>query len=240
MKNLYNDETFSLENFEGPLDFLLHLIQKEEIELSEISLQSITEQYIKKLEESISPNVDSGAEFIASTAFLLWLKSRMLLPQHENLLSPENEKEPYFNLIHHLLDFCRFKEMAKELTKLESSQGAFYSRLPDPNFEVNKTSGVDHLTIADLAILFRQALSKSTLETRKIQEEEWKVADKIKLFRQKLIEKGEVEVSPLFAVGKSKMELIVIFLALLELVKIGEAQLIKDPSSQKILLIQSR
>lgn len=237
MKNLYNEDIFALENFEGPLDFLLHLIQKHEIDLSEVSIKKITEQYIKKLEEMQTPSVDAGAEFIASTSFLLWLKSRMLLPKHEQILSPEEEElDPRFNIIHQLLDYCRFKDAAKELTQLELSQSAYYSRSQDPSIEINKSLGIEHLTIEDLAHLFKQALAKASVETRIIQEEEWKVADKIKWIRHHLKSSQELEIYDLFLEGKSKMELIVTFLAILELMKIGDVQLIKN-QNQKVLLI---
>lgn len=240
MKNLYSEDSFSLENFEGSLDFLLHLIQKHEIDLCEISIKKITEQYIKKLEETMNPCVDAGAEFIASASFLLWLKSRMLLPKHEHSFSSEEEEhDPRFDIIHQLLDYCRFKDAAKELSQLEMSQSSFYSRAPDPLLEINKTLGIEHLTVDDLASLFKQALNKASLETRIIQEEEWKVADKIKMIRQKLKAIGRLEIASLFAAGKSKLELIVTFLAILELMKIGDGQLIKDVATQKILLISS-
>ena len=238
MKNLYSEDIFALENFEGPLDFLLHLIQKHEIDLSEISIKKITEQYIKKLDELVNPCVDSGAEFIAATSFLLWLKSRMLLPKHENpLSSEEDENDPRFDIIHQLLDYCRFKDAAKELTQLEISQSSFYSRAQNPDLEINKPLGIEHLTIDDLASLFQQALIKASIDTKIIQEEEWKVADKIKSIRQKLTSIGSLEINSLFSAGKSKLELIVIFLALLEIMKIGDGVLIKDVPSQKILLI---
>lgn len=238
MKNLYNEDVFALENFEGPLDFLLHLIQKHEIDLSEVSIKKIMEQYTHKLKEMSNPCVDSGAEFIASASFLLWLKSRMLLPKHENsLVSEAEEYDPRFDIIHQLLDYCRFKDAAKELTQLEMLQSSFYSRAQDPSIEINKTLGIEHLTIDDLASIFQQALSKASIEIRVIQEEEWKVADKIKSLRQSLNLVGRVEIAPMFANGGSKLELIVIFLALLELMKIGDGQLIRDSATQKIFLI---
>lgn len=238
MKNLYNEDTFSLENFEGTLDFLLHLVQKQEVNLSEISIKKITEQYQQKLKEIQDPCVDAGAEFIASLSFLLWLKSRMLLPKHEHILSPDEELlDPRFEIIHQLLDYCRFRDAAKELTHLESTQNSFYSRSLDPHLEVNKALGIEHLTVEDLATLFKQALTRASIETRIIHEEEWKVADKIKIIRKKLFTEGQIEIGQLFSAGRSKPELIVIFLALLEIMKIGVGQLIKNTSSQKIFLI---
>lgn len=238
MKNLYSEDVFALENFEGPLDLLLHLIQKHEIDLSEVSIKKITEQYIQKLKEMGKPGVDAGAEFIASTSFLLWLKSRMLLPRHEQALSPEEqEHDPRFDIIHQLLDYCKFKDAAKELAELESSRSSYY-RSQDPNLEVNRINlGIEHLTMDDLAVLFRQALAKASSEVRLIEEEEWKVADKIKSIRSYLKQVKQIEIPELFAPGKSKLELIVIFLAVLELMKIGDAELIKDLSNQKMLLI---
>lgn len=238
MKNAYYEDIFALENFEGSLDFLLHLIHKNEIDLSEISIQKITTQYMNKLKEMMSPSVDAGAEFIASASFLLWLKSRMLLPKHENaILSEEELHDPRFEIIHQLIDYCRFKDAAKELTQLELSQNSFYSRIPDPNLEINKTLGIEHLTIDDLASIFKQVLAKSSLDIRVIHEEEWKVADKIKFIQQQLKIDGKVEVSLLFAAGRCKLELIVIFLALLEIMKIGSGHLIKQKDSSQIFLI---
>lgn len=238
MKNLYSEDVFALENFEGPLDFLLHLIQKHEIDLSEVSIKKITEQYIQKLKDIQHPSVDAGAEFIASTSFLLWLKSRMLLPKHDLEVSNEEEDhDPRFDIIHQLLDYCRFKDAAKELTSLEMAQSSFYSRAQDPHIEIHKSLGIEHLTIDDLASMFKQALAKASIETRQIQEEEWKVSDKIKFIRYLLKSEEQVEIAQLFATGKSKLELIVTFLALLELMKIGDGQLIKDLATQKILLL---
>lgn len=237
MKNLYSEDVFALENFEGPLDFLLHLIQKHEIDLSEVSIKKITEQYIKKLEEMAIPSVDSGAEFITSASFLHWLKTRMLLPKHEQALSPEEEEyDPRFEIIHQLLDYCRFKDAAKELTQLEMAQSSHYSRNPDPNLEINKTLGIEHLTIDDLASLFKQAIAKASVETRIIPHEEWKVADKIKLLRNLLKQNNSLEIAPLFASGKHKLELIVTFLAILEIMKIGEGQLVKNLETNQMLL----
>ncbi|BBI16401.1 ScpA family protein [Neochlamydia sp. S13] len=238
MKNLYSEDVFALENFEGSLDFLLHLVQKHEIDPVEISLKKITEQYIQKLKEWQASSVDSGAEFIASASFLLWLKSRMLLPTHEQPLSlGEEEHDPRFDIIHQLLDYCRFKEAAKNLTQLEMSQSAYYLREPEPLGENNKPLGIEHLTLEDLADLFKQALAKAPIKTAKfIQEEEWKVADKIKAIRQYLKVNHQLEIEQLFLNATSKLEIIVIFLAVLELMKIGESYLIKDVASQKILL----
>ncbi len=238
MKSLHNEDVFSLENFEGSLDFLLHLVQKQEIDLSAISIKRITEQYIKKLRENDHPCVDSGAEFIASLSFLMWLKTRMLLPKHEHMLEVEEELgDMRFEIIHQLLDYCRFKDAAKELAQLETSQSSFYSRSLDPHLEVNKTLGIEHLTVDDLALLFKQALARASIETRVIHEEEWKVADKIKIITKKLTIEGQVDIASLFSLGKSKLELIVTFLALLEIMKIGKGQLIKNSSTQKIFLI---
>jgi segregation and condensation protein A len=239
MKNLYSEDIFALENFEGPLDFLLHLIQKHEIDLTEISLKKITEQYMRKLEDQQNPCIDSGAEFIASATFLFWLKSRLLLPKHDQVMTPgEEEHDPRFEIIHQLIDYCRFKDAAKELTQLEMSQSSFYSRIPDPHLEINKTLGIEHLTIDDLASLFQQAIAKASIDTRIIEEEEWKVADKIKIIRQELKRYGQLEMASLFSPGKSKLELIVTFLAILELMKNGDGILIKDLASQNILLTQ--
>lgn len=224
------NETFALENFEGPLEFLLRLIQTEEIDIYEISIQKIMEQYIEKQLDKDTYDVDSGAEFIGTTSLLLYLKSRMLLPKHEQPLEENVDLDPNFNIIHKLLEYCRFKDAAKNLSKLEDEQSGFFGRGIDEPFEVKKNLGIEHLTLQDLALLFKDIVSRAELKTGQIDEEVFLVSDKIRHIQKLLKEQTEIKFENLFNPKASRDELIVTFLAVLELMKLGEIQVIKETS----------
>lgn len=218
-------EHFVLDNFEGPIDYLLHLVQQEEIPIHEIILSHLTSQFLARFEEQ-PLEIDSGAEFIGTAAFLVWLKSKTLLPQHEQAVAGEEEEgDPRFAIIHQLLDYCRFKEAAKSLEEREVHQSAYYARgLESP--EAKKNLGIEHLTLQDLASMFQQILSKAGAKGS-IQEEEWKVSDKIDAIERLLENCLQIPFEQLFTENLSRLELIVTFLALLELMKRGAVRVVR-------------
>jgi len=230
-------DVFTLDNFEGPLDFLLHLIQKSEIDIYSVQIQNIMGQYTERLGSDAVLCVDTGAEFIGTAATLLWLKSKMLLPKHEQVSNPEDEQlDPRFEIIHKLVEYCRFKEAAKELSERERVQGAYYYRGADTP-ELKKPLGVEHLTLDDLAALFKQIVARAETQKGTIHEEEWRVSDKIKLIRQLLKVPKRIGFEILFSTERSRTELIVTFLAVLELMKMGEIKVIQDIASEQVMII---
>jgi len=234
---LAETETFSLENFEGPLDLLWHLINRQEVDIYQISLIQIIQQYLEKTLKS-SPNVDRGAEFVALTSSLAYLKSKALLPSHEqpqDLLQAE-EWDPHFEIIHQLVDYCLFKQLAKELSEREEHQSAFYLRGLDDSLEMKKNLGIDHLSLDDLASLFREVLAKTSSKKGIILEEIWKVADKILLLKDLIQEQKKIPFNLIFTAEKNREELIVTFLALLELMKIGDIRVANDPDINAICI----
>lgn len=228
-------ETFTLHNFEGPINFLLHLIQKNEIDIYDVDLQEIMGQFLSKLTESDHPDVESGAEFIGTASLLIWLKSRMLLPRHEQPLNLEEENDPRFEIIHQLMEYCRFKDAAKDLSEREQKQNAYFGRGLDDGYQAKRHLGIEHLTLEDLAGLFQQILAKSQSHTGLIHEEEWLVSDKIRHIRQLLKQSQQIGFEELFSFERSREELIVTFLAVLELMKLGELRIIKE--SNKVMII---
>lgn len=215
---------FTLENFEGPLDFLLHLIYQNEIDIYEVPIQKIMQQYI---ENQAEVDVDSGAEFIGMASLLLFLKSRMLLPKHEQPIENEEDLDPKFDIIHQLIDYCRFKEAAQDLSIREEQQSVYFGRGLDSPYECKKNLGIEHLTLDDLAKLFSEIAARAVSSKGEIHEEVWLVSDKIQFIRKSIII-NELRFNELFSSELSKDELIVTFLALLELMKLGEIQVIKD------------
>lgn len=221
-------ETFALENFEGPLEFLLHLIQKDEIDIYEVPIQKILEQYLHRQKEKGYYNIDTGAEFIGMSSILLQIKSRRLLPKDEMPLEIEEELDPRFDIIHQLLEYCKFKDAAKTLSIREDSQSGFFGRGLDGPYSVKKPLGVEHLTLDDLASLFKEILQKQVGKKGFIKEETWLVSDKIRFIRNELKKVNEIKFEFLFNPELSRDELIVTFLAVLELMKLGDIVVIKD------------
>lgn len=222
-------DTYTLENFEGPLDLLWHLINRQEIDIYQVSILDITQQYLSTCKEFFA-GLDRGAEFIGLAASLIWFKSKALLPKHEQQeeQNQEEELDPKFEVIHQLLDYCRFKQAAKELSDREQQQGSFYSRGVDAVAEAKKNLGIAHLSLDDLAQLFQEILAKAAPRKGTIEEEEWNVGDKIRYLNQCLFKQKKLEFSKVFDPSMGRIELIVTFLALLEMMKSGDAHVVND------------
>jgi segregation and condensation protein A len=236
MHNLDQD-TFSLENFSGPLSFLLHLIQKDELDIYDIPMHKITTQYLERIKNLMVPSVDGGAEFIGTASFLLWMKSKMLLPKHEQTVEGEEELDPSFEIIHQLLAYCKFKEAAKDLGTREQRQSCYHLRAVGELPEAKKGLGIEHLSVEDLAELFKDVLSRAPADKGKIEEEEWRVNDKIKYIRNLFQKSEKILFKELFTPEKQKGELIVTFLAVLELMKLGEGAVVKSQETGEIVII---
>lgn len=227
--------TIRLDNFEGPLEFLLHLVQKSELDIYDIRLRQVADQFIREMSE---PDIDLGAEFIGTLASLIWLKSKMLLPKHEQeSQSEEEEIDPHFEVIHQLIDYCRFKQAGKELVQLEHEQNAYFSRGVSGTMEVKQPLGIEHLSLEDLALLFQGIVDKAASQRGLVHEENFRVSDKIRMIRNLLGKNGKLPFETLFEGACCKEELIVIFLAVLELMKLGEACVMKNSGSQCVFVI---
>lgn len=235
MKNL--DETIlTLENFEGPIALLLHLVHKQELDIFGIPLKEVTKQYLCNLTDLAMQDIDGGSEFISSTAALLLLKSKALLPRHETEECTQEEGDPRFEIIHYLLDYCKFKAIADELKQREALQEAYHLRGVSEPIEIAKTTGAGNLSLDELCTLFQQILSKARANTGIIQEELWKVSDKIQFLTQKLKKERSISFFAVFTAQMCRWELIVTFLALLELMKQGSLRISKQESGDIKLL----
>lgn len=227
--------TFTLEVFEGPLALLLQLLQKNEIEIWDISIHRILNQYSDRL--SLCHSMENGAEFIGSAALLLLIKSKRLLPKHECSEEELELLDANFEIIYHLLDYCRFKEAGKMLAAREQQQLAYFPRgacfSPNPK----KTSGIEHLTLDEFTRLFQQVLDKAKNKKGVIQEEEWKVSDKIHAIRDRLRIHQCLAFEDLFSQNMPRGELIVTFLAVLEMMKGGEIRAEKEFAHSTIIFV---
>lgn len=228
MKNCDNN-IYILDHFEGKLHYLYQLIQKSEIDITDVPLKQLIFQFLNKFQENHADFIDEGSEFIGTTSSLIWLKSKRLLPLNEQIEEEEDTESNFeWEMIPRLIDYCRFKQMAKELSFLENQQSQHYFRGGDPAPSDKKNLGVDHISLEDLAALFRDLLSKASRQIGQVSDESWKVSDKISHIRLCLKQQGNIKFEELFNPTMSRGELVATFLALLELMKMGEAAALKN------------
>ena len=232
--------------FEGPLDLLLHLIKKEEIDIYDIPIARVTEQYLEHLEILKMLDLDIAGEFILMTATLMHIKSKMLLPVTENEEEMLEEKDPRDELVKRLLEYKKFKEAAADLKELKTKQQDSFSRLTkSERMKLESEEEGFEASLFDLITAFAKVLKdvpKSAFH--KVVGDEFNVSDKIHDILHLLVEKKTVYFSKLFKDAKNKDEIVSIFLALLELVKLkeiviiqknafGDIELARDPEWQE-------
>ena len=216
-----NDEyKFKLDNFDGPLDLLLHLIKVAKIDIKDIFVSKITEQYMKYMEDIDNIDVEKASEFISMAATLIEIKSKKLLPKPAEEVA--SEEDPEQRLIRQIEEYKLFKEASEKLKVIEDvdrlyknpddSAGSYRYELPD-HLELNL------LTQAFYKLLQQQTIKAQEITERKIIKDRFTVAQKVAQIKDDLITKRHFKFSELFETDYSKSEIINTFLALLELLK---------------------
>ena len=244
-----------LDIFEGPLDLLLHLVRKEEVEIYDLSLERLTRQYLDYLAAVPQPDLDRAGEFIALAAHLIYLKSRRLLPPEQQAAGGEDaaeEEDPRWELIRQLVEYKKFKDAAGFLQNVEGRRLDFFARPPglppEPGAEENALAGamaLGDIGVLDLLNAFqkmlrrfeRQAADKNETRTV-IFEENFTVADKIERLRELVAAAhGQpLAFTQLFARAASRVELVVTFLALLELVRLKQLRVVQEDAFDEIMV----
>jgi len=217
-----------LDVFEGPLDLLLHLVKKNEVEVSDVPTAAITEQYLGYLDMMDQLQLDVAGEYLVMAATLLLIKSRTLLPPSEEDLE-EEELDPRANLVRQLLEYQRYREAALELSERPLLNRDVFARPPlDADSEELAELKVDEgpprvrATVWDLFEAFRRVLQK-TEEPEPVHEVELErvsLRDRARLLLSTLQSARCIDFESLFADGATRMEVVVTFLALLELVRL--------------------
>ena len=232
----------SLDEFEGPLDLLLHLIKQSNIDIMDINLEDITKQYLDYINKIEEMNLDVASEYLVMAAELIELKSRTLLPKKE--VDEDNyEEDPREELINRLLEYQNYKNLTPELQELESNRSMYYSKYPslnimgvDLNPELSDTVDMDMLTTAFNNFLKRKVLEKP-LNT-KITNKEYSVHDRSREIKNILNKKGKVKFDELFE-EYNRNYIVVTFLSILIMAKNGEL-LIEQENNFDELYISER
>ena len=224
-----------LEIYEGPLDLLLDLIRKQEINIYDIPIAKITKQYLDYLRMLEELNVDVAGEFIFMAATLIYIKSRMLLPV-DPAAPPEEQEDPRTELVHRLVEHEQFKNAAEMLQSKRLVEDATWSQPGIGEFvEAEDEPGLS-VSVFDLVSVFREIVERA--KKRKpfeIPREEVTVAEMIECLRNMVRSAGELNLMRFFERASSRRELVTAFLSVLELVRMSEISLLQHETFGEIV-----
>jgi len=219
------DYKVKLEIFEGPLDLLLYLIKRDEIDIYDISIERITRQYLEYLQAFKELNIDVAGEFVVMAANLIYLKSRSLLPLDQQ--PPEEDAEeddPRWDLIRQLIEYKKFKEAAEQLHARELEQEKIFARDSASDNGPQGPLRLSEVGIFQLINAFQNVIKRveARQELQEIFAERFTVSEKIEMILQRLKKGAVLRFSELFGEMVSRVEIVVTFLALLELIRLRQ------------------
>jgi segregation and condensation protein A len=225
-----------LEIFEGPLDLLLHLIKKNEVSITEIPIATITEQYLATLELMQSLNLDMAGEFLVMAATLIHIKSRMLLPAGVDDDEEEEGIDPRDELVRRLLEYQRYKDAAVELEQREVLTRDVFVRASAPR-EESAPREFREISVFELLGALKRVIDRLPKDiVHEVILEKVTVREKMTLLLDKLRGRGRILFEALFDEVKSRMEVVVTFLAMLELVKVRAIRISQDEMAGPIVI----
>jgi len=242
---LADDYKVDLEVFEGPLDLLLYLIRREEVDIYDIPIEKITAQYMAYLDVMRMLDLNIAGEFLVMAATLMMIKSRMLLPVESRAVEDEGEEEwvdPRLDLVRQLIEYKKFKDAAGQLLELETLQSEAFSFGGDgPMFEKEPEDAgqaLGDIGLFDLLTAFQEVLSRAPMEPLgHIEPIRWSVPDKMELIIAMTREGKHIAFSSLFSAESNRGEVIVTFLALLELLRLRQIALQQNDVFHEILIL---
>jgi len=231
-----NGVVIKLDQFEGPLDLLLHLIKEAKINIQDIFISEITEQYLALMEDIDELDIEKASDFIDMAATLLEIKSKKLLPKPQ-IVEDVDEEDPEVRLIRQIEEYKLFKEASEKLKVIEDV-GRFYKK-PDESAGDFRYVLSENLDLESLISAFTKLMHKVSAKAevpvpRKIEKDRFTVAQKIAQIKDTILEKSNFKFSELFDSDYSKSEVINTFLAVLELLKGGLIKVVQDNSFDDI------
>jgi segregation and condensation protein A len=215
------------EVFEGPLDLLLYLIKKEEVDIYSVNLTKLATQFIAYIDLMREFDLEVAGEFLVMSSTLMYIKSRELLPvdQQAQVEDEEEGEDPRWELIRQLVEYKKFKDVASQLQHLEARQEGVYPRLPvKPDFTAEKTVAKPDVSIFDLLNAVNGVLKRFEQRDnpREIFEDKWTVSEKIEQIVRAMTAGRAMRFSELFEDATSRSEVVCTFLALLELIRLKQ------------------
>lgn len=227
-----------LEVFEGPLDLLLYLIKKSEIDIYDIPISNITEQYLEYLELMSILDLDIAGEFLVMAATLIHIKSKMLLPPDEMEVLPEEEEDPREELVRRLIEYKKFKEIANRLQDLEGQRKKMWTR--EIGFETEEGEKFFEASLFDLITALNRVLKDVPKEVfQEIIKDEFTVEQKVHDLIHILVKSPVIDLIDIFKSSKNKIEIIATFLAILELIRLKEVVVVQEQNFGNIKVIRN-
>ena len=229
-----------LEAFEGPLDLLLHLIDKNKVNIYDIPIAEITNQYLEYIRKMEKSNMDVMSEFLVMAATLIQIKSRMLIPKQEK--EDEDEEDPRLELVRRLLEYKKFKHISKELKDKQLDAARMMYKGPtipqevlDYEEEIPVSVIMKDIDLSKLYKVFHNVMKKQIdkidpirSKFQNVKREEFSVSDKIDYVRELTRLNRKVSFVELLEQTNSKSEIIATFLSILELMKMGDVTIVQE------------
>ena len=242
---LTDDYKVDLEVFEGPLDLLLYLIRREEVDIYDIPIERVTRQYMDYLDIMRMLDLNIAGEFVVMASTLMMIKSRMLLPveaRPSDEGGDEDWVDPRLDLVRQLIEYKKFKDAAGRLLELEVLKGeAFVYGGEAPAFEkdaVDVGQAMGDIGLFDLLSAFQDVLSRTELEPLgHLESLRWSVPDKMDAIIEMMRARQHVYFSSLFNPGSPRGEIIATFLALLELLRLRQIVLQQNDVFHEIVIL---
>jgi len=229
--------------FEGPLDLLLYLIKKDELDIYDIPIERITSRYLDYLRLIKMLDLEVAGEYLVVAATLVYIKSRVILPHDQRPPEDEvDEDDPRWELVRQLVEYKKYKDAAFELqqclVRQENVHGRGGSFKPDSN--ADGSLPFDKVGLFDLLSVFQKVLSQANAneDLRDIFEDRFTVSDKIQFIQGRLTERSRLVFEELFVAGASRTEIVVTFLAVLELIRLKQIGVAQESPFSPIELVK--
>lgn len=229
--------TFKLPRFEGPLDLLLHLIKRDEVDIHDIPIAHITKQYLDYIELMRMLDLDVAGDFLVMAATLMRIKAKMLLPLPASNVE-EEEGDPREELVQRLLEYRLYKEAAENMQGREAERRTWHERGMVPGEDDAGPLPLAPATLFDLiGALQRVMARKPERVVYSVQTEGYDIEEKMSVIAREVAEIGEMRFSLIMSRARARMEIIVSFMALLELIKLGKVIVVQDANFDDILIL---
>ena len=244
-----DDYKVNLDVFEGPLDLLLYLIRREELDIYDIPIERITTEYMKFIEDARRLNLDIAGEFIVMAATLMVIKSRMLLPVSRRMTNEDGDEEwvdPRLDLVRQLVEYKKFKDAALRLERMEAFEAnSFDYGGGRPKFEktaADAKGALANLDLYDLLTAFQEVVARANeMPHEELKGIRFSVPEKMDLVLERTRKEGQVSFTSLFDPEHApKGEIIVTFLALLELLRQHRVIIYQNAAFHEITILPSR
>ena len=228
--------------FEGPMDLLLYLVRKQEVDIYQVNLTQLATEFIQYVEFMRELDLEVAGEFVVMAATLMYIKSKELLPKDKQVLLDDDDEgeDPRWELIRQLVEYKKFKDAAAQLKEKELEQESIFVRqAPKPNFKLLETReaprpDVNVFDLVKAVGTILQRIEDKEGQTREIQADTWSVSQKIEMFRKRIQTQKRFRFSELFEDDRTRQEVVVTFLALLEMIRMRQLQAVQPNPFEEI------